>query len=214
MSNVPQFDPNPAPRKGWFGRNWLWFVPVVLLSTGCFCCLGCGGIFFGVFQALKSSEPYQMALAHVQNDPEVIGVLGEPIVEAGFVPFGAVEVENDHGTSTLHFQVSGPNGQAWVSSTAVREGGRWQLTFVEVTPDDGSTGPIVWPADAAIEGPNVEIDFDIKALPNEDQSNSGEAAENDVPEGTESSEPAGSEPSEGSSEPSDSNADDSASGTP
>lgn len=190
MSTVSHFDPNPAtPKKGWFGRNWLWFVPVTLLSTGCFCCLGCGGIFFGVFQALKSSEPYQMALAHVQNDPQVIAALGEPIVEAGIVPFGAVEVENDHGSSTLHFQISGPKGEAWVSSTAVREGGRWQLTFVEVTPSDSSAAPIVWPADAAQDIPEVDIQFDGVEMPAEE-----------TPDASDLAEPSAEEPSDSSSD--------------
>jgi hypothetical protein len=160
MSDVAHFDPNPAgPKKGWFARNWLWFLPVVGLSSFCVCCLGCGGIFFGVMQTIKSSEAYQMALAHVQNDPEVRELLGEPIVEAGFMPLGQVNVNNGAGDAELYFQVSGPKGQASVSANALRENGQWELTYVEVTPDDGSSGPIVWPSDAAMEGPDVEIEF-------------------------------------------------------
>lgn len=197
MSSAPQFDPNPAPpRKGWFGRNWLWFVPVTLLSTGCLCCLGCGGIFVGVFQALKSSEPYQLAMAHVQNDPQVIAVLGEPVVEAGFVPFGAVEVENDGGTATLYFQVSGPQGQAWVSATAVREVGQWRLTYVEVAPSDGSSSPIVWPADAGQDIPDVDLQFDGVEMPAEESPDTEQPAEpaDDTPSESSSDDSSGKTP--------------------
>ncbi|MBX3413725.1 MAG: hypothetical protein KF708_13625 [Pirellulales bacterium] len=166
MSNVAHFDPNPTPppSKNWFGRNWLWFVPVVLLSTGCFCCLGCGGLFFGVLQSLKSSEPYQMTLAHVQSDPEVIELLGEPITDDGYFVGGNISVENGDGNATLYFKVKGPNGTAGVSSNAVRETGQWRLTYVEVAPDDGSD-PIVWPPEARQQIPEIDLRFDGAVMP-------------------------------------------------
>lgn len=160
MSDVPHFDPNPArPTKGWFGRNWLWFVPLLGLSSFCFCCLGCGGIIFGVLQTIKSSEPYQMALAHVQADPEVRELLGEPIVESGFMPLGQVNVLNDAGDATFSFNVSGPKKEASVNASAIREGGQWRLTSVEVSPTDGSSSPIVWPPEADWHGPLDESDM-------------------------------------------------------
>jgi Cytochrome oxidase complex assembly protein 1 len=187
MSNAPQFDPNPAPpTKGWFARNWLWFVPLVGLSSGCLCCLGCGGIIFGVLQTIKSSEPYQMALAHVQADAEVRELLGEPIVESGFMPLGEVNVENGEGNASLYFHVSGPNGEASVSANATREGGQWRLTYVEVTPSDGSGSSIVWPPDAAMQQPDVDLQLDVRVEPtDEDPSveNPADAPDGSAPEG-------------------------------
>jgi len=185
MSDVAHFDPNAAgPKKGWFARNWLWFLPVVGLSSFCVCCLGCGGIFFGVMQTIKSSEAYQMALAHVQNDPAVQELLGEPIVEAGFMPLGQVNVNNGGGDAELYFQVSGPKGEASVSANAIRENGQWELTYIEVTPADGSSGPIVWPSDEAMAEPDVEVDYSVNFQPDNNESNAGDAAESDDPDDT------------------------------
>src|SRR5437762_14072322 len=77
----------PAP--GWWSRNWKWFVP-----TGC--CLGTllglilavaifgfsiFAIFSGVSAALKSSEPYKVAVARASADEKVTAALGTPITE-------------------------------------------------------------------------------------------------------------------------------------
>ncbi len=132
-------DPTPAtpadrPRRGWLRRNWLWFVPTtVLVLCGGFCI----GIFGLVFGLLKSSDPYQMALQRVQNDPQVIQLLGQPIEESGWFPTGQLNIENDRGDARFDFDVAGPNGKAHVHTEARRISGRWGLTRLEVTPEDG-----------------------------------------------------------------------------
>jgi hypothetical protein len=124
------------PRRGWWSRNWRWFVPTTLLALGLLCggcCLGIVGALFGV---LKFTEPYQMVLKRVQNDPQVIRHLGEPIAEAGWFPSGERNVRNGGGDARLDFNVAGPKGKAHVHAEARRIAGRWVLTRLEVTPED------------------------------------------------------------------------------
>jgi hypothetical protein len=125
------------PRRGWLGRNWIWFVPATLLLLALLCGGCCLGIVGAVFGVLKSSDPYKMALERVQNDPGVIRQLGEPIEEAGWFPMGEVNIRNDQGDARLDFEVAGPQGKAHVHTEARRVASRWGLTRLEVTPEGG-----------------------------------------------------------------------------
>jgi hypothetical protein len=119
-------------RRGWFRRNWWWVL--LLVFGGCIViCAGlCAGVFaFGV-GALKSSDPYQAALAQVRQDKQVIARLGEPIEDA-MIPTGEVNITNDRGEARLSFDVSGPKGSAKVVSQSKMIGGKWGLTQLEVT---------------------------------------------------------------------------------
>jgi hypothetical protein len=125
------------PRRGWLARNWIWFVPTMLLGLVVLCGGCCVGIFGAVFGVLKSSEPYQMAFQRVQNDPQVTGQLGEPIEQSGWFPSGQISVRNDRGDARFDFDVAGPKGKAHVHAEARRTASRWGLTRLEVTPESG-----------------------------------------------------------------------------
>jgi len=119
------------PRKGWWGRHWMWVVLVgclapIVLCGGCF-----ATIFFGVFGAIKSSDVYQEALAKARASDEVQAALGQPI-EAGFFVTGSIEVSGATGNADLAIPISGPNGSATVYAVANRSAGRWSFTTLEV----------------------------------------------------------------------------------
>ena len=133
-----QVTPAPRPPRGWWSRNWLWFVPTTLLVMVVLCGGCCGGLFLLAISKIKSSEPYQMALEQVQNDPQVIEQLGEPIEEASWLPVGEITVENGGGEARLDFDVAGPKGKAHVRAQARRVAGKWgRLASLEVTPEGG-----------------------------------------------------------------------------
>jgi hypothetical protein len=139
MENLDQSAAMPVdrPRRGWLGRNWMWFVPTTLLVL-VLACGGCCVVIVGaVFGVLKSSEPYKMALERVQNDPKVIEALGQPI-EAGWTVSGEVipQIGPASGNARLDFDVSGPKGKAHVHSEARCVFVKWGLTKVEVTTPD------------------------------------------------------------------------------
>ena len=127
----------PAP--GWWSRNWKWFVP-----TGC--CLGTllclilavavfgfsiFAIFSGVSAALKSSEPYKVAVARAKADDKVTTALGTPITE-GFAN-GSINTSGSSGEVDLTIPISGPKGKGTIYVVGTRSGGTWTYSKMSVT---------------------------------------------------------------------------------
>jgi hypothetical protein len=125
------------PRRGWLRRNWLWFVPSVLVLLAVLCA-GVGvGIWIMVLGAVKSTEPYQAAMKKVREDPRVIAALGEPIKDISWFPANEYRVEGDRGSAQFDFNVAGPKGKAHVRVEARRIEGQWGLLRLEATPEGG-----------------------------------------------------------------------------
>jgi len=125
--------PLPAmPRKGWWGRNWKWFVPVG--------CLGAILLFAGfivlilaiVFGAIRSSDIYKEAVAEASANAQVAQALGTPI-EPGWLVVGRFNVRNDSGSADLTIPISGPRGRAVIYVVATKTAGKWKFTTLLVT---------------------------------------------------------------------------------
>src|SRR5262249_36859671 len=112
-------DMNPPEKKGWFGRNWKWFVPVGCLSmVGTVVAVVAAFIYF-VFGAIRSSDVYQQALAKTRSNPAVVRELGEPI-ETGWSLSGSINVSNDSGNADLRIPVSGPKKSGAIYAVAIK----------------------------------------------------------------------------------------------
>ncbi|MEM1211027.1 MAG: cytochrome c oxidase assembly factor Coa1 family protein [Planctomycetota bacterium] len=126
------------PQRSWFGRNWKWFVPLLVLSP----LLVCGGVITlligSVFGMLKGSQPYEDALLAAQNNPVLVAQLGEPI-EAGMGISGSINYVNDDGDADLSYAVSGPNGSATLRVVGTKTSGKWSYTVMTATVDGGPT---------------------------------------------------------------------------
>jgi len=127
-----------APRPGWWSRNWKWFLP-----TGC--CLGTllgivlaiaifgagiVGLISGVSKILKSSEPYQTAVARAKANEKVVAALGTPI-EEGF-PMGSVNTNNNSGDADLSIPVTGSKAKGTIYVVGTRSGGTWTYSKMSV----------------------------------------------------------------------------------
>lgn len=134
--------PQPAtpqpPRKGWWSRNWKWFVP-----TGCLTFLAlivafvvCLTMF--VFGVLKSTDVYKTALARAKNDPRVVAALGSPIKD-GLVPSGKTNVDGSSGDADISIPISGPKGKATIYAVGTKSGGKWEFSKLAVQVDGGET---------------------------------------------------------------------------
>jgi hypothetical protein len=115
-----------ARQKSWWGRNWMWVVPLgcltpLVLVGGCVAAL-----FFFVFSTLKSTEAYQQSLAAVLRDPQVQAALGEPITPKWTFQ-GKVNVTNDSGNADITYDVGGPKGDATVHVVADKKAGVWTI---------------------------------------------------------------------------------------
>lgn len=118
-----------SSQRGWFGRNWKWCIPLLVLVAIIL------GLFIAVlpFLKLRASQPYKMALEAVQADPAVIEKLGEP-VEAGWTISGNLTENN----CQIFFDVTGPKETADVTGQARTFDNVWSFSHIEVTFADGS----------------------------------------------------------------------------
>ncbi|MFN3165956.1 MAG: cytochrome c oxidase assembly factor Coa1 family protein [Phycisphaeraceae bacterium] len=120
MEMSQAYAPRPPKQKGWFARNWFWFIPLVVLLP-ILCCCGGGAwlVSFGVGEIMDTGA-YKDTLADMENNPEVQQAIGTPIdAPDGFMDIVAMEEQggtiNLTGTgSQLIFDarvpVSGPSG--------------------------------------------------------------------------------------------------------
>ncbi|MGB0767621.1 MAG: cytochrome c oxidase assembly factor Coa1 family protein [Phycisphaeraceae bacterium] len=152
-------NPN-EPKKGWFGRNWLWFVPTLILVP-ILCCCGGGGamLWFGLGKVFEL-PPYKDSVALMEQDPDVQQALGTPITSPkGFGDLiammqdgGAFNMEQVN--STIDFDadipVSGPNGTGRLIIVAQSTDGgvTWVYTTQRVDLPDGTAIDFLNPGNA------------------------------------------------------------------
>lgn len=139
MATGNPYDATGVPaQRGWFARNALWFIPLLLLLSCGLCCGVCGLGGFATFMGLKDSEAYQLTLERVRSDERVIERLGEPITD-GLIPTNANINLNATGEDTANFMftVTGPKGSGTVTADLVAPGEEWQFTTLTVNFDDG-----------------------------------------------------------------------------
>lgn len=146
---MPQQHAPSQKKKGWFARNWMWFLPTVILLP-ILCC--CGGGYFllsaGVGKMLETPA-YQDSVTMMQQDAAVQQALGTPIkTPEGFTDLIAMEEQggamniNMSGSTTdfdARVPVSGPNasGMLVIEAQSTDGGNTWtyQVRQVEI---DGS----------------------------------------------------------------------------
>ncbi len=135
MSGLDQAASAPTTKRSWLARNWRWFVPAVFFGGLLACAVVAGAVLWSLFYHLKSTEPYQQALARVRQSSQVTARLGEPVRDMNLpAPSGNVSEEGQgRGRANVLFHVEGPKGKAVVRSESRRMAGKWDLVVVEVT---------------------------------------------------------------------------------
>src|SRR5262245_12157454 len=122
---------NPPENKGWFGRNWKWFVPVGCLGMVLMAVVFVVAVAYFAIESFKSSPPYQEAMAKTRSNAAVIRELGEPI-EAGLLFSGRINVNGASGNADLSIPVSGPKKSGKVFVVAEKKLGKWEFSALEV----------------------------------------------------------------------------------
>jgi hypothetical protein len=122
---------NPPEQRGWFSRNWKWFVPTGCLSVVVMAVAAVAAIIYFTFGAIKSSDVYQEALAKARSNQAVVRELGEPI-EPGWQISGSFNVSGDSGNADVKIPVSGPKKSGAVYATAMKRQGKWDFSALEV----------------------------------------------------------------------------------
>ncbi|MEA1949940.1 MAG: cytochrome c oxidase assembly factor Coa1 family protein [Planctomycetota bacterium] len=138
-------DSTPAAspcQSGWMGRNWKWFVPILLLlcvvvAVGLFWTFVGKGELLEVIQAdrrIKASEPFKMAMEAIRADAEVVKRLGEPLEQTGQAS-GEVpaDAKAKDGNANFYFEIKGLKDTADVHCQGKMIDGKWGLSTLNVT---------------------------------------------------------------------------------
>ena len=112
-------------QKSWFGRNWLWFIPL----TGCLgfillIVLGVGAAFFGVSNMINNATPVEYAIELAAKNELVIKNLGEPIEKYG-IPSGNISLTNDDGDVDFSIPIRGNIGEGTLVVRGIKIDGEW-----------------------------------------------------------------------------------------
>ena len=127
---MPPSTPPPI-RRGWWSRNWVWFVPAGCLTILVLFVAFIGVILVTAFGVIKSSDAYKTAVARAKADPRVTDAVGTPIKEAWYV-LGQTETSGGSGTSELTIPISGPKGKAVIYANAEKFAGDWKISRMVV----------------------------------------------------------------------------------
>ncbi|HMJ07275.1 MAG TPA: cytochrome c oxidase assembly factor Coa1 family protein [Chthoniobacterales bacterium] len=119
------------PARGWWSRNWKWFVP-----TGCltFLVLVAGfAVLLAViiFTGMKSSDVYKQALTRAQTAPAAAAALGTPLKEGWFLS-GKINVAGSAGEADIAIPVSGPKGAGTIYAVATKSAGLWTFSTLQL----------------------------------------------------------------------------------
>ena len=112
-------------QKSWFGRNWIWAVPL----GGCLTIIlllifGIGATIFGVSKLFSGSEPYKYAVEQASSNPRVIELLGASIETAGIMQ-GEISTSNDSGEVNITIPLKGPKGKGSVTIKGIKTNDVW-----------------------------------------------------------------------------------------
>jgi hypothetical protein len=122
-------------RRGWFRRNWLWFVPLDLLLA-----IVVAGVvlYWAFYTRVYDLDLCQKAMLTISADPSMQQSLGDPIETISWpsrdtVPSARVE-ENE---VDVIWNVEGSKARAKVHATSRKRQGKWDIVVLEVTMPDG-----------------------------------------------------------------------------
>jgi hypothetical protein len=121
--------------RGWWKRNWRWFLPVLLLAL---IAIGAGAIYWSLFIRIYNLKECQSAMQAIAADKELQNLLGQPIKPVyrpsrEFVPSAQIEDRR----IDIRWNIAGPKGGAKAHTLAELRMGEWQTIIREVTLPDG-----------------------------------------------------------------------------
>ncbi len=128
---VPLEQAGIQPRRGWWARNWKWFVPTLVVVFILLVAAFVFGILALVFGSMKMAEPYKYAMEQAQHSPVVVQRIGQP-VKAGMLVSGQINVSGPTGHADLAIPISGPRGKATVYVVGDKSAGKWTYQTLEV----------------------------------------------------------------------------------
>jgi hypothetical protein len=119
-------DDSPMPdRRGWWARNWKWFVPTGCLVMVLLVVALVAGTFTMVMGMMRGSDAYDEAMRAARANPALVAAIGTPIEEGSLVS-GAYEDNGATGKASLAIPVTGPRGNATIYIEGAKSAGEWR----------------------------------------------------------------------------------------
>jgi hypothetical protein len=128
MSIATQPAPPKAATRGWFSRNWKWFVPATFALLAALTAITVFAYVQVRLYRYRSHPAYEMALATVQESERVQARLGEPIEQSGWFP----QQQGEGRELTFNFTVVGTKETAAVAAQASLIDGEWAVNSLRV----------------------------------------------------------------------------------
>ncbi len=123
------------PQKSWFGKNWMWVLPLGgCLTLALLLILGVGAAFFGIKKVINDSTPYNYAVSLAQNNKDVINALGTPIKPAPLFN-GVISVTDSESKAAVSVTLSGPKNKALLYLDAEKINDQWIFKELYVVPE-------------------------------------------------------------------------------
>jgi hypothetical protein len=116
--------------ESWLSRNWKWLVPTVVLGLVLLVAVAVGALLTFVFGLLKSSEPYQHAVAVASSNQDVVRELGSPVSPGWFVS-GSVNISDASGEANLAIPLNGSLRHGTVYVVAKKIDGVWKYSSLK-----------------------------------------------------------------------------------
>ena len=121
-----------VPQPSWWKRNWKWVVPVGgCLTAIILVVILVSSLFFGVTKIMQESQPYEYAFKLINQDEELIGILGTPIEKDGMVQ-GNINWVNGNKSAKMAIPIAGPKGTGTLYIDATGKGETWDYHEIRV----------------------------------------------------------------------------------
>ena len=124
--------PEQKPR-GWWSRNWKWFVPTIFLCL----ILMCGGCLTGIAALfvgyLRHIDPYVTTMNKIQADKQAQDAFGQPIRDDSWFPVMTPDGDN----LDIRWDLSGPKGKGKAHVKARMSNGKFETVVMDVVLPDG-----------------------------------------------------------------------------
>jgi hypothetical protein len=147
--NPPNYAPPVRASQTWFGRNWKWFVPCLVVTFAAVVTLFVFSLLSLAFGMMRSSEAYQTAITRAQQNPAVWAKIGHPF-RVGKLLSGSIHLNGDSGDAEMSIPISGDQGSGHILVGAKKRAGKWTYQTLEVRVDsDGTVIPLLGPGGAS-----------------------------------------------------------------
>jgi len=113
-------------RRGWFPRNRLWFIPVLLLAV---IAVGGAALYWSMFLRITRSAVCRSAMQTIRDDKAMQAALGLPIHTVKWPSRATAPSESEDG---IYWSIYGPKGVARAHAKVREAAGKLEIVTLDV----------------------------------------------------------------------------------